>query len=110
MKQIELPLLEVSLWKSSYPNGAGAKSGGASLAAAQVMDKSGKGEGVRVRVLRYLQRGYVATADDIAAELGEIPGNVRPRLSQLLACGLVEKLIETGPSCNGVPQHKWKVA
>ena len=92
----------------SYPNTTGHKGGGASRDAAEAMDVSGKAGSVRDRVIAYLKAGHTATADDIALALGEIPGNVRPRLSGLLHSGLVEKLTECGSSCNGVPQHKWR--
>jgi predicted ArsR family transcriptional regulator len=95
-------------WQPAYPNSAGFKTTGASMEAAQAMDAGGKELSIRLRVLGYLKRGHVCTADDIAVALDETPFNVRPRLSQLLKQGFVEKLTDRGLSCNGADQHKWR--
>jgi predicted ArsR family transcriptional regulator len=98
----------MDLFSYRYPETPGCKTGGASLAAAISMSQSGRDVGYRLKALAYLKQHGACTADDIAAALNTIPGNIRPRLSQLLKGGLVEKLTETGPSINGAPQHKWR--
>jgi predicted ArsR family transcriptional regulator len=95
----------------SYPYTAGYKEPTTSRENAERIEKSGKAETLRQRVLSCFQAsGAIATADEIAAFLGEHILAIRPRLSELRAKGLIEPTGERRQSSCGGTAHVWKAA
>lgn len=70
----ELPLF-------SYPRSAGFKTEGTSKDAALKIERTGRAEALRTRVLFALK--YPATSKELAEMLGETILSIRPRLSEL---------------------------
>jgi DNA-binding transcriptional ArsR family regulator len=93
-----------------YPQSAGFKTGGASREAAHLIDRTGAAINTKARIMACLKRhGRDMTAEEIHdLVLGSL-NNVRSRLSELLASGLVEKLEMRGEAESGVHIHKWRV-
>jgi hypothetical protein len=80
----------------SYPYRAGAREETTSRAAAHKIERSGRAEALRQRVLFCLRRP--ATAKEVAALMGEDINSIRPRLTELKQRNLIEW---TGVERNG---------
>lgn len=83
-----------------YPNYAGPKAKGTSSEAATRIEKSGKAEILRIRVLAALD--IPATSKELAHAMQTDLLSVRPRLSELKARGLIK---ETGERRHG--ESEW---
>ena len=100
-----------------YPNTAGYTSPDTSKDAADAIEGSGKAQTLRngvYRVLRVDSRTWPTyavglTADEIAAELGESPFSIRPRITELRKRGLIEPTGERRKSSNGRMSHVWRL-
>ena len=79
-------LLGDTLFSERYPNAPGFKERGTSEEAAQSM--RGRADTLRDKVFQAIRR-YPMTADEVAADLGESVLSIRPRLSELVARGLI---------------------
>jgi hypothetical protein len=109
----------------TYPNRAGFTDPTTSKDAADAVEGSGKAQTLRdevMRVLRVNERtlrnqyftayslpNYGLTADEIAAELGESPFSIRPRVTELAQRGLIERTGERRKSSNGRMSHVWRL-
>lgn len=97
-----LPLLD-------YPLTAGAKEYTTSLEAAEQIEKSGRAEILRMKVLGWFVDGNEGTADECAAALNENHLSIRPRLSELHAAYWIEPTGERRKSlAGGRSAHVWR--
>lgn len=113
-----------------YPREAGFTEPTTSKDAAEAIEKSGKAQTLRSEVLRvlYVDRACQCnlmmpwdfapslpsedtgmTADEIAAELGESPFSIRPRVTELSKQGLITRTGERRKSCNGRMSAVWRL-
>lgn len=91
-----------------YPSAAGHKGGGASkLAAEKITLKLNDLHQLVIKALRFFPDG--ATADELSSFVERHRDSVKPRLSELKAYGLVEKMGKMGETTHGQPCHKWKL-
>src|SRR3954469_23582098 len=85
----------------TYPVAPGSKErGGASEAAAKIIAPQVKG--LRRKVLDVIAEGRELTADKIAFQLQRTSFSIRPRVSELLALGLIEKAPDRGRNESGM--------
>jgi len=105
-----------------YPRQAGWKEGDTSKSAAEAIEGSGRARTLRSAVKYTLLTqqnmcqwinaefaGAGMTADEIAAELGESPFSIRPRITELRKQGLIEPTGERRKSSNGRMSHVWRL-
>jgi hypothetical protein len=92
----------------TYPEAPGYKEeGGTSQEAALAIEKDA--QTVRGEVLRLLLQGWVLTADEIAARVNHPILTVRPRVSELFAMGVIEKLpLNRGRNRSGMSACRWR--
>lgn len=89
-----------------YPGAPGYKESTTSKQAAQGI--ASKADVLRERVFNVIDHAvHGITADAIAPLLHEIPGNIRPRVSELRATGRVFDSGRRGPSSNGRSSIVW---
>jgi len=89
-----------------YPSEPGHQMRDTSLAAARRMREIDKG--LREKALEVLRARGPMTADELAEAMGELPGSIRPRLSQLNTSGLVEATGSRRPNKQGNPMIVWR--
>tara|TARA_R110000824_G_scaffold34752_3_gene109902 strand:+ start:378 stop:692 length:315 start_codon:yes stop_codon:yes gene_type:complete len=94
-----------------YPFKAGAKTQtGPSQQAAQELNKRGRPESLRDKVIASLELYGALTPDECADRLGESLLSIRPRFSELSRMGRILKTGNTRPSSQGKSQAVWRVA
>lgn len=76
---------------TSYPQQAGWKDTTVSKENADAMNRSGRTSTLRQRVLELFRSGFSGTADEVAGALNETPFAIRPRVTELLKLGEVER-------------------
>lgn len=76
----------------SYPEEAGWKDPGPSRQNAIHVERSGKAQRLRQRVLALFTSGFEGTADDVAKRLGEDSFSIRPRCTELIKLNSIERL------------------
>jgi predicted ArsR family transcriptional regulator len=91
-----------------YPRDPGWKAPGTSRNAAEAITSRAKT--MRARVLRFLTQHHPSslTADQIAAGLGESILTVRPRVSELRRCELIEPTTERRKNKSGMYARCWR--
>jgi predicted ArsR family transcriptional regulator len=93
------------LFEQLYPASPGFKSGGTSRAAAEAMKP--RAGTLRDRALALLKDAAL-TADEVAWKLNRSVLSVRPRLSELVAKGLIHDTGRTRPNASGVQASVWR--
>ncbi len=99
-----------------YPKEAGWTEGETSKDAAHAIEGNGRASTLRAEVRRVLMLDQLAngmfcgmTADEVAAELGESPLSVRPRISELNMQGIIETTGVRRRSSGGRNSHCWRL-
>jgi predicted ArsR family transcriptional regulator len=97
----------------SYPSSPGFKTPGTSQEAAHKIQ--GKASALRDQVERLFLTGATLTADECAEALHESVLAVRPRLSELVAKGLIVKSFQDGKperrkNASGLSAQVWRAA
>ena len=104
MMETGLPLLD-------YPLTAGAKEYTTSLEAAEQIEKSGRADILRGKVIAWFKAGNTGTADECAAAVHENHLSIRPRFSELHSAGFIEPTGERRKSlAGGRSSHVWRKA
>ena len=93
-------------FRQGYPDAPGFKARETAEDAANGI--AGKAGSLRARVYAELRVGP-ATPEDIALRLGEPVHNIRPRLSELAARGLVEDSGDRGTAMGGRQAIRWRL-
>ena len=94
-----------------YPFEAGSKTKtGPSKEAAQELNKKGRPERLRDKVIAALELYGPLTADECSDQLSESVLSIRPRFSELSRRGRILKTGNTRPSSQGKNQAVWRVA
>lgn len=92
---------------SHYPHVAGAKEQTTSRDAAEGIERSGRAATLRQRVLRCFELGAM-TADEVANWLSESAFSVRPRVTELLKTGMIERTGERRITDGGRQGHVFR--
>ena len=91
-----------------YPEAPGAKREGPSAEAAKSLDQEHI-DALQRDILRVIGQSGALTTDDVAALLQVDRYRVRPRMSELVAMGLLEDSGERGQNVSGRPATLWKL-
>lgn len=87
----------------TYPNKPGSKGGGASKdAAEQIVSRAAM---LRSAIIALMLKGYRLTADEIATQLRESVLAIRPRVSELVKAGTLNKLTDRRKNISGMMAH-----
>lgn len=91
----------------AYPEIAGFKEQTTSRDAAAGIERSGRAETLRRKVLDLMERGFRGTSEDISEALGEQFLAIRPRISELKAQSLLVQTGERRQMKTGGVGHVW---
>lgn len=91
-----------------YPESPGAKREGPAAEAARSLDRAHIAE-LQQDILRVIDQNGALTTDGVAALLQVDRYRVRPRMSELVAMGLLEDSGKRGQNVSGRPATLWKL-
>ncbi len=95
--------------RGGYPDEPGWKAPGRDTSKAAAAGVAPKAKSIRARVYDCLKDGHPRTPEEIAAMLGIPVMNVRPRLSELFARGLVTDSGTRGLAFGGRSAIAWRI-